>query len=487
MSANRYGERVKTSPLLPLIVATALFIENMDSTVIATSLPTMAVDLGTSPIALKLAMTTYLIALAVFIPVSGWVADRVGARRTFIGAIGVFLLGSVACAAASTLEGLIAARAVQGVGGAMMVPVGRLVILRSVPKRELVAAMSWLTVPALVAPVIGPPLGGFITTTWDWRWIFLINLPMGIVGIGLALRFIPDLRGPATKLDGRGFALSGIGLALALFGFSTLGRHVVSSSLAVSCLVTGLALLAGYVVHARQAAAPLLDLRLLRIDTYRVGVLAGMVFRVAIGATPFLLPLMLQLGFGLDALHSGMLTFASAVGAMFMKTIAARILRRFGFRHVLLVNAVVASSFMAGIGLFTPNTPHAAIIAFLVVTGCFRALQLTSLNAILYADVPPLQLGQATSLAGMMQQLSLSIGVAVGGYALEIAGAVRGTDATDVHNFPVAFVVVGLIAMQSAWFMRTLPEHAGAEVSGRVMKPETEPSTQTRDPEAARR
>lgn len=473
---------MKTSPLLPLIVATALFIENMDSTVIATSLPTMAIDLGTSPIALKLAMTTYLIALAVFIPVSGWVADRVGARRTFIGAIGVFLLGSVACAAASTLEGLIAARALQGVGGAMMVPVGRLVILRSVPKRELVAAMSWLTVPALVAPVIGPPLGGFITTTWDWRWIFLINLPMGLIGIVLALRFIPDLRGPSTKLDARGFALSGIGLALALFGFSTLGRHVVSSSLAVSCLVSGLALLTGYVVHARRTTAPLLDLRLLRIDTYRVGVLAGMVFRVAIGATPFLLPLMLQLGFGLDALHSGMLTFASAVGAMFMKTIAARILRRFGFRPVLLVNAVVASVFMAGIGLFTPSTPHAAIIAFLVVTGCFRALQLTSLNAILYADVPPLQLGQATSLAGMMQQLSLSIGVAVGGYALEIAGAVRGTDATNVDNFPVAFVVVGFIAMQSAWLMRALPEHAGAEVSGRVMKPVTE----TRDPEAAR-
>ena len=459
---------MKTSPVLPLIVATALFIENMDSTVIATSLPAMAVDLDTSPIALKLAMTTYLIALAVFIPVSGWVADRVGARRTFIAAIAVFLLGSLACASASTLTGLIAARALQGVGGAMMVPVGRLVILRSVPKSELVAAMSWLTIPALVAPVIGPPLGGFITTTWDWRWIFLINLPMGVVGIVLALRFIPNLRGPDTKLDGRGFALSGIGLALALFGFSTLGRHVVSSSLALGVLVAGLALLAGYVVHARRSAAPLLDLRLLQIDTFRIGVLSGMLFRVAIGATPFLLPLMLQAGFGLDPLHSGLLTFASAVGAIFMKTVATHVLRRFGFRQVLLKNAVLASACMAAIGLFTQTTPHVVIVAFLVVMGCFRTLQLTSINAILYADVPPLQLGQATSLAGMMQQLSLSIGVAVGGYALELAGMVRGTDATDVHNFPVAFVVVGVIAAQSAWFARSLPPDAGAEVSGRA-------------------
>ncbi|HEY1098481.1 MAG TPA: MFS transporter [Myxococcota bacterium] len=461
---------MKLSRLLPLIVATALFVENMDSTVIATSLPAMAADLGTSPIALKLAMTTYLIALAVFIPISSWVADRVGARRTFIGAIAVFLFASVGCAMSSSLEALVAARALQGAGGALMVPVGRLVILRSVPKHELVAAMSWLTVPALVAPVIGPPLGGFITTVFDWRWIFFINLPIGVVGIVLALRFIPDLRGPLTRLDGRGFVLSGVGLALALFGFSTMGRHVVSSSLSSSCLIAGLGLLALYVVHARRLVArgdaPLLDLRLLRIDTYRASVVAGLIFRVAIGATPFLLPLMLQVGFGLDALHSGMLTFASAVGAIFMKTIVTRVLRRFGFRRVLVVNAIVAPLFMMGFGLFSPHTPALAIIAFLVVAGCFRALQLTSLNAILYADVPPESLGQATSLAGMVQQLSLSIGVAIGGYALEVAGYIHGVDATDVRNYPVAFVVVAVIAMQSIWALRRLPDTAGAEVSG---------------------
>ena len=476
---------MKPARLLPLIVATALFIENMDSTVIATSLPMMAVDLGTSPIALKLAMTTYLIALAVFIPISGWVADRVGARRTFIGAIMVFLFGSLACAASSSLEGLIAARALQGAGGALMVPVGRLVILRSIPKNELVSAMSWLTVPALVAPVIGPPLGGLITTMFDWRWIFLINLPIGVVGIVLALRFIPDLRGPLTRLDGRGFALSGIGLALALFGFSTLGRHVVSSLWSIGALLVGLCLLFGYVVHARRTPTPLLDLKLLQIPTYRTAVLAGLVFRVAIGATPFLLPLMLQVGFGLDALHSGMLTFASAVGAIFMKTVVTQILRRFGFRRVLLVNAVIAPLFMIGFGLFSPTTPEAGVIAFLVISGCFRALQLTSLNAMLYADVPPLALGQATSLAGMMQQLSLSIGVAVGGYALELAGLWHGINATDVANYPIAFAVVGVIAMQSIWVLRSLPDTAGAEVSGRPVTaapPPSPPSSSSSSP-----
>jgi len=229
--------------LLPLIVACALFIENMDSTVIATSLPAMAGDLGVAPIALKLALTTYLLSLAVFIPISGWVADRFGARPTFIVAIAVFLLGSLACAASSSLPTLVAARFLQGIGGAMMVPVGRLVLLRTVPKSELVQAMSWLTIPALVGPMIGPPLGGFITTYFDWRWIFLINLPMGVLGIFLAQRFIPDIREASRPLDGLGFVLSGLGLALALFGFSTLGRHLVATPLAVGSLLIGCALL----------------------------------------------------------------------------------------------------------------------------------------------------------------------------------------------------------------------------------------------------
>jgi EmrB/QacA subfamily drug resistance transporter len=453
--------------LLPLIVACALFIENMDSTVLSTSLPAIAADLATDPIALKLALTAYLLSLAVFIPVSGWVADRFGARPTFMWAIAVFLLGSIGCAASDSLGTLVAARFVQGMGGAMMVPVGRLVLLRTVPKSELVQALSWLTIPALVGPVVGPPLGGFITTYFHWRWIFLINLPIGVLGILLAKRFIPDIRETPPPLDWVGFGLAGLGLALAMFGFSTLGRHLVPVEVAAATLVLGLIGLAAYVVHARRARHPLLDLELFRLATYRAGVAGGTLFRIGIGATPFLLPLMLQLGFGLSPVQSGFLTFVSAMGAMFMKTLAAQILNRLGFRRVLVVNGILASAMLCAYGLFRPETSHVVIIATLLVSGFFRSLQFTSLNAISYAEVDQRRLGHATSLAGMMQQLSLSLGVAIGGYLLQIVGALNGRPATDVHNFYVAFLCVGLISASSVLFMWRLPRNAGAEMSGR--------------------
>lgn len=469
--------------LLPLIVATALFIENMDSTVIATALPTMALDLGTEPVALKLALTAYLIALAVFIPVSGWVADRFGPRRTFMLAIGVFLLGSLACAASDSLESLVAARFLQGTGGAMMVPVGRLLLLRAVPKERLVQALSWLTIPALIGPMAGPPLGGFITTYFDWRWIFLINLPIGLLGIVLAHRHIPDLREKATPLDWRGFLLSGGGLALAMFGFATLGsRQLDTGALAALALLAGAACLYGYVRHARVHPHPLLDLDLFRVPTFRAGVLGGMLFRVGVGATPFLLPLMLQLGFGLNPFQSGMITFASAAGAIAMKTIAAAVLRRFGFRRVLLWNGLLAALLLAGYGLFRADTPHLVIVGVLVAAGCFRSLQFTSLNAISFADVEPARMAPASSLSGMMQQLSLSIGVAVGGYALQFAGLWSGRETTAVENFGPAFAMVAAVSALSAWFMWKLPADAGSVMAGRaeVGREVAEPKPQQR-------
>jgi EmrB/QacA subfamily drug resistance transporter len=459
---------MRPARLLPLIVACALFIENMDSTVLSTSLPVIAADLATNPIALKLALTTYLLSLAVFIPVSGWVADRFGARTTFMTAIGVFLLGSIGCAMSGSLGALVGARFLQGMGGAMMVPVGRLVLLRSVPKSELVQALSWLTIPALVGPMVGPPLGGFITTYFDWRWIFLINLPIGVLGIGLAARFIPNIREDAPPLDWLGFVLAGGGLGAAVFGLSTLGGHLFPMRVAAAALVAGVAALVGYVVHARRRENALLDLRLLRLATYRAGVLGGSLFRIGIGASPFLLPLMLQLGFGLSPVGSGLLTFVSAVGAIFMKTVAARVLRRIGFRRVLVCNALVASAFLCGFGLFRPDTAHLLIVGVLLVSGCSRSLQFTSLNAISYADVDPARMGHASSLAGMVQQLSLSLGVAIGGYLLEVVGWFAGRDATDVGNFYWAFLGVGLVSASSAWWMWRLPRNAGAEMAGRA-------------------
>jgi EmrB/QacA subfamily drug resistance transporter len=470
---------MKSSRLLPLIVACAFFIENMDSTVLSTSLPALAADLAADPIALKLALTTYLLALAVFIPVSNWIADRFGARATFVSAIAVFLMGSLGCAASGSLGELVAGRFVQGAGGAMMVPVGRLVLLRTIPKSEIVQALSWVTIPALVGPMVGPPLGGFITTYFDWRWIFVINLPIGALGMILGLRFIPAAHERPPPLDWLGFALAGGGLGAAMFGFSTLGQHLVPIELAAAALVLGFGALGGYVLHARRHEHVLLDLKLFTLPTYRAGVFGGALFRIGVGATPFLLPLMLQLGFGLSPVESGLLTFVSAAGAIFMKTLAAWILKALGFRRLLLWNALLASAILCSFGLFRPSTPELVIIATLLVSGCCRSLQFTSLNAISYADVESRQMGQASSLSGMLQQLALSLGVAIGGYSLEILGAIADRPSTALPNCYWSFVVVGLISACSAWWAWRLPRHAGAEMArrGRGAREAADPST----------
>jgi EmrB/QacA subfamily drug resistance transporter len=449
-------------------VATALFVENMDSTALATALPAIATDLGIAPVALQLALTAYLIALAMFIPVSGWVADRFGARPVFMAAIAVFLLGSIGCAASTTLGTLVAARFVQGIGGAMMVPVGRLVLLRSVPKDRLVHALSWLTIPALLGPMLGPPVGGLITTYGHWQGIFLLNLPIGLLGIWLAWKHVPRLRSPVEALDWRGFAWLAPGLALAMFGFAGLGRHLVDTPLALTCLLAGLAGLGLYGVHWKRQVHPLLDLGLLDLPTFRVALAGGSLFRIGAGAMPFLLPLMLQLGFGLTPLQSGLLTFTGAIGAMAMKPLAAWVLRRHGFRRVLMVNGLLASAVLCGYGLFRADSPTTLIVGVLLASGCLRSLQFTSLNALVYAEVEPDRMGQASSVASMAQQLSTAVGVTVGSYALGVASAATGLPETSTVNFALAFVAVGLVSASSWLSFRRLPADAGAEMSGRA-------------------
>ena len=443
--------------------------ENMDATVISTSLPMIAHDLAEDPIALKLALTSYLVSLAVFIPASGWIADRFGARTVFRAAIVVFMGGSVLCGLSSSLGGFVASRFLQGIGGAMMVPVGRLVILRSVSKAQLVQALGYLTIPALLGPVIGPPLGGLITTYLNWRWIFFINIPISFVGLYLAGRYIDNLReNRGVPLDFVGFALSAVGLSLLMLGLATAGRHLVSGRTSLLCLVAGMAALAAYLRHGRRVPHPLLNLALLRVRTFNVGVGGGSLFRIGVGAIPFLLPLMLQLGFGLTPFQSGLLTCASAAGAMFMKTLARLILKRFGFRTVLNFNVVLAAASLASIGLFTDATPHWLIFAVLLLGGCFRSLQFTGLNALAYADVPPENVSQATSLAGVAQQLSAGLGITIGAYALQLSAYVHGHHALTAGDFRAAFVVVGLLASASMCFSLRLPHDAGAEIAGRT-------------------
>jgi EmrB/QacA subfamily drug resistance transporter len=458
---------LRRAQIVPLVVATALFMENTDSTVIATSLPAIAADLAEDPIALKLALTAYLVSLAIFIPVSGWMADRYGARTVFRVALGVFMAGSLACAAAHSLPWFVVARFVQGMGGAMMVPVGRLVILRSVPKAELVSALAYLTMPALVGPVLGPPLGGLITTTLNWRWIFFINIPIGLAGIALATRYFEDVREAARPpLDRTGFLLSGLGLASLMLGLASGGRHLLPLAVSLGCMVGGALLLALYLRHARRAPHPIMDLRLLRHPTFRAAIVGGSLFRIGVGAIPFLLPLMLQVGFGLTPLQSGLLTFAAAAGALFMKSIAARILRRLGFRTVMTWNALIGASFLAANGLFTPLTPHWIITVLLLVGGCFRSLQFTSINAVAYADVSVREMSAATSLSGVAQQLSLSIGVALGAFVLERAADYAGDAAITARDFGPAFFAVALVSALSVLSFRRLPPDAGAELSG---------------------
>jgi len=453
--------------LVPLIVACALFMENLDSTVIATALPQIAASLGEDPLRLNLAITAYLLSLAVFIPLSGWVADRYGARRVFRAAIVIFTVGSACCGLANSLPELVAARILQGLGGAMMVPVGRLVMLRAVPKSELVRAMSYLTVPALVGPVLGPPLGGLIVTYSSWRWIFFINLPIGLLGIVLATLFIEDVRETAMwPLDVRGFLLAGLGLSGLMFGFETAGRGVLPGSLVAVLLAVGALALALYVLHARVNAAPIIDLRLLSIPTFAGAIIGGSIFRIGIGALPFLLPLMLQLGFGLSPFASGLLTFASAAGALTMKFTAAPIIRALGFRVVLIGNAVISSLFMAGYSLFQATTPHWLIFIALLAGGFFRSLQFTSINTLAFADVPAGLMSRATSFQSMAQQLSMSIGVGTGALLLHVALLMHDRSVLAAGDFAAAFLAVTLISLASLFFFVPLAPQAGAEVSG---------------------
>ena len=454
--------------LVPLIVAVALFMENMDSTVIATSLPAIAADIGSSPLELKLAITSYLLALAIFIPASGWMADRFGARTIFRTAIAVFMLGSIGCALSDSLWHFVIARFFQGMGGAMMSPVGRLVLIRTVGKRNLVNAMALLTMPALIGPMLGPALGGFITTYASWHWIFLINLPIGFLGIVLVSVFFENLRGDISEpFDLLGLVLIGLGVGGLAFGMTVTGIKLVPAGVAAGLILGGAAATFAYVVRARGMAAPVIDLKLFRLATFRAGVVGGFIFRIGAGALPFLLPLLMQLGFGMTPFQSGLVTLSTAVGAMMMKSAVPRILRRVGFRNVLTWNALIAAAMLAACAAFSQGTPVAVMIAVLLAGGFFRSLQFTSVNVIAFAEVEPARMSRATSLVAVAQQLSQSVGVALGAQALETVLRFRGQHALAAADFPPAFLLVGLVSASSILLFARLSPDAGAEMADR--------------------
>ncbi len=442
--------------------------EMLDATVIATALPVMSRSLGENPIRLNLAITSYLLSLAVFIPISGWMADRFGSRTVFRAAIAIFTVGSVLCGLSGSLPKLIAARILQGFGGAMMTPVGRVVVLKTVPKSDLVEAMSYLTVPAVLGPVVGPPLGGFIVTYWSWRWIFFINVPIGVLGMTLVTLFIENLREPEVPpLDLGGFLLTGFGLAGLVFGFEAVGRGVIAAGIIAAMIGGGGLCMALYVLHARRTPHPIIDLGLLKIPTFAAATAVGGLFRIGIGALPFLLPMLLQLVFGLSPFASGMLTFTSAVGALTMKFTAGPIIRRLQFRPVLIGNGAICAFIMASYALFRPSTPYAVIVLTLLTGGFFRSLQFTALNALAYADIPVNSMSGASSLASMAQQLFLSLGVTLAAFLLHLSLGHRGVAALSTRDFTSAFVITGVLALLSALLFLLLKPDAGEEVSRR--------------------
>ncbi|SDA35450.1 MFS transporter [Sphingomonas sp. NFR15] len=454
--------------LVALIIASALFMEFVDATVLATALPTMARDFGVRAPEMSIALTSYLLALAIFIPASSVLADRYGSRTVFRAAILLFMAGSLACGQSRTLEMIVVSRFVQGIGGAMMIPVGRLVLLRSVAKQDMVNAMSWLLVPALIGPIVGPPLGGFIVTYLDWRWIFYINLPVGVLGVWLVGRFIANIKeDQPAPFDPRGFVLSGLSLGCLLFGFEMVSRPGEGGA-ATALVAIGVVAGIFYIRHARGREGAILDLTLMRDPTFRLSVIAGSLTRITQGAQPFLLPLMMQVGFGFSAARSGTITVATAIGSLAMKSVAQRVLRWFGFRRALIWNGVIATAGYAICGLFRPNWPVWAMFGMLAISGFFMSFQFTAYNTIAYDGVDKRHMSSATAFYSTFQQLMLSLGICVAAIALHLAMLANGHAAPALEDFSAAFWVVTSISLSATLWNVRFARDAGAEISGHV-------------------
>ena len=450
--------------LIPMTVAIAFMMEQIDTTVITTALPSMAASFGRSAISLNLAITAYLISLAVFIPVSGWVADKFGMRRTFITALGIFTLGSLCCGVAPDFWSLIAMRVLQGVGGAMMTPVGRLILLRSFPKRELVRAMTYFTVPLIIGPTVGPILGGLITHYFGWRWIFLVNLPVGLIGMAAAWRFIREQRlDSPPRFDMPGFLMTGAALVLLQIAIQCLGDEG-TLPLAGLLFLAAVLIFAGYARYARFRAHPALDLRLLRIPSFRVGVLSGGVSRIGLNSVSFILPLMLQLGFGYSPIHSGLITFIGSFGTLLIRPLVSRMLRFLGFGRLLSLNAIYGAAGVAGFALIGMGTPDWMILAWVLLSGVGRGLQFTTLNTVSFVDTPREKLSGSTSFSGVAQQLTMGLGVAIAAALLKIFG--RNAAGVSVETFHHVFLVMAVLTLLSIPGFLMLGPETGAAVSG---------------------
>lgn len=457
-----------TKRYLPWVVATALFMEQLDATIVNTGIPAMAASLDVTPLSLKAVVTSYILSLAVCIPVSGWLADRYGSRRVFLSAVALFIVSSMLCGLAVNAEMLVAARVPQGISAAMMMPVGRIAIVRTFPKGELLRAMNFVIVPALLGPLLGPTVGGLIVHWLSWRDIFFVNVPVGLAALWFGHRHMPDYRAAAPRpLDVRGLLLFSSGAALLSWLLEVFGENALPRGEGAMLFVVAIGLLVAYGWHAGRVPHPLLRLQLLRVRTFRVSVLGGFVTRLGIGGMPFLMPLLYQLGLGLPAWQSGLLMMPTALAAMTMKALSAPLLRRFGYRRVLMVNTALIACMIASYSTVTPATPLVLIVAMGFMMGLFNSLQFSSMYSMAYADIGDSDTAMASTMATTLQQLSMSFGLACGslvtGYFL--AGQPQSDAVALREALHHAFLAIGALTLLSSASFWTLRARDGESVS----------------------
>lgn len=471
MTENITGKENRGLSPAALLVAGAFFMEFLDGTVIATALPDMAKSFGVQAVDLNIGISAYLITLAVLIPASGWIADRFGARKVFAVALAIFTLASVFCGLSTTVDQFVAMRVLQGMGGALMVPVGRLAVLRTTPKHQLITAIATLTWPALVAPIIGPPLGGFITSYADWRWIFFINVPLGIVAIILALRIIPDLHDDARRpFDTPGFIATTIAMVSLVYAMESMGAQQSDGWLTFALLAVGAATLVYALRHFQRAEWPMIRLDALQVPTFRVTMYGGSLFRASISAVPFLLPLMFQVGFGMDAFHSGLLVLAVFVGNLTIKPATTPLIRRLGFRKLLLINGALNVLSLLACAFISPGTPVWLIMLILYLGGVFRSIQFTAVSTLAFADVPSAQMSYANTLFSTATQLAVGLGITLGAIGIRIGekmSGLLGMANVPGVSFRLAFVAIALICLVGMFDTLRLTKDAGSAVSNK--------------------
>jgi EmrB/QacA subfamily drug resistance transporter len=450
---------------LALLVAGTFFMENLDATVITPALPRMAASLAVHPVDLNVGVSAYMLALGVFIPVSGWVAERLGPRRVLTSAIAVFTIASVLCGLSVSLPQFVMARILQGMGGAMMVPVGRLVVLRTTPKERLIKAIATLTWPALVAPVLGPPLGGLVVDHANWRWIFYLNLPLGLIAWLFAWRLVPEA-GESTnrRFDWPGFLMTGSALLLSLYATELFARRTIAWATVAPCLAVGLVLLLASIRHLKRAREPMIDLASLSIPTFAVTIWGGSLFRMGLSAVPFLLPLLFQTGFGFTAFDAGLMLMAMFAGNLLMKPMTTPVLRRFGFRPVLMVNGLINAAAIAACAAFTPTLPFWNFFVILFIGGMSRSMQFTALNTLAFADIPSTAMASANTLFSTAFQLAMGLGVALGAIAWRIGESVTASP-DPAMPFRIAFLIVGAVALLGVWDSARLEGTVGDNVA----------------------